>query len=255
MPVSNMCILGVSKELIPSIKGFHFPASFCLWFSPYFSALGESVFLLLITKLDFNLPARLHSFHKWVSLCLKAEDREKIMGILFTLFWLQRPPFPIPQAREKYFLWEVEVSAWLLPWQECILMTKAPFSRLKRGKKRRIFSYILSGPQRPTFLCPLAKNCWLLLDIFLFISALQFKDSGGAQVSARKIEGTKKQEMRCLMSHSLSSDFPQSTYFLTSWSSQIDSTHILFRFFHCNLWERVCLLHISSMGRLNCVFK
>lgn len=128
------------------------------------------------------------------------------------------------------------------------------FSRLKRGKKRR-FSCILSGPQRPTFLCPLAKNCWLLLDIFLFISALRFKDSGGAQVSARKIEGTKKQEMRCLMSHSLSSDFPQSTYFLTSRSSQIDATHILFRFFHCNWWERMCLLHISSMGRLNCVFK
>lgn len=107
MPVPNMCVLGVSKELIPSIKGFHFPASFCLWFPPYFSALGESVFLLLITKLDFNLPALLHSFHKWVSLCLKAEDREKIMGILFTLVWLQRPPFPIPQAWEKYFLWEV----------------------------------------------------------------------------------------------------------------------------------------------------
>lgn len=60
------------------------------------------------------------------------EDREKIMGILFTLFW---PSVPVPQIREEDFLWVL--SIWMFAsWKECILFTKAPLRILKKEKKR-----------------------------------------------------------------------------------------------------------------------
>lgn len=61
------------------------------------------------------------------------ENREKIMEILFLLFW---PSFSVPQVREENFLWVL--SIWMFTaWQECILITKAPTQDTEKKKKKK----------------------------------------------------------------------------------------------------------------------
>lgn len=106
---SKYAYLGNEPRIfIHRIIGSRFPASPSLWFSPCFSALRESLFLVLTTRLDFNLSALLHAFYKWVCFCytVRREKRKNKEEFLHTLLTTETP-FPIRLVREKDFLTEL----------------------------------------------------------------------------------------------------------------------------------------------------
>lgn len=96
---------------------------------------------MLAAKLAFNLSALLLLSTNGSAIVTKWEEkREKIIGILFTLFRPQRPLFPTPLLREKAFLSVLGIRM-LAPCQECVLLTQGStqymVGKLKEKKERK----------------------------------------------------------------------------------------------------------------------